>query len=254
MTVIAAWVTDAVRTGLIELVCFLDVMRANGKPPAPGPFSSPPVPAPESEPSLSGARMRTVPRQQRARAAVNRILRATGELLDDAGFDALTTTAVAERADVNIATLYRYFPDKFALIEALALSIETERYEKVGPMLVAFGASAEWRRDLRAVFEKLLDLRVKRTGMKGLRRALNSAPQLWVTERQGFARMSERLAAALRTRVPTMTQARAELVSVTLLTMLIGLLDQAMLEPAQRRAVVREGTVALERYLAPYLD
>lgn len=198
--------------------------------------------------------MRTVPRQQRARAAVNRILRATGELLDDAGFDALTTTAVAERADVNIATLYRYFPDKFALIEALALAIETERFEKVGPMLIAFGGSSDWRRDLRAIFEKLLDLRVKRTGMKGLRRALHSAPQLWVTERQGFSRMAERLAIALRTRAPALTQARAELIAVTLLTMLVGLLDQAMLEPAQRRAVVREGTVALERYLAPYLD
>ena len=198
--------------------------------------------------------MRTVPRQQRARAAVNRILRATGELLDDAGFDALTTTAVAERAGVNIATLYRYFPDKFALIEALALAIETERFEKVGPMLVAFGGSSDWRKDLRAIFEKLLDLRVKRTGVKGLRRALHSAPQLWVTERQGFARMAERLAIALRTRAPSLTQARAELISVTLLTMLVGLLDQAMLEPAQRRAVAREGTVALERYLAPYLD
>lgn len=229
-------------------------MRNHGKPPPPGPFSSPPVPVPDPDPSLSGARMRTVPRQQRARAAVNRILRATGELLDDAGFDALTTTAVAERADVNIATLYRYFPDKFALIEALALAIETERYEKVGPMLLAFGASSDWRKDLRAIFEKLLDLRVKRTGVRGLRRALHSAPQLWVTERQGFARMSERLAAALRTRAPTVTQARAELIAVTLLTMLIGLLDQAMLEPEQRRAVVREGSIALERYLAPYLD
>ncbi|MFM1990134.1 MAG: Transcriptional regulator [Pseudomonadota bacterium] len=229
-------------------------MRNHGKPPAPGPFSSPPVPVPDPDPALSGARMRTVPRQQRARAAVNRILRATGELLDDAGFDALTTTAVAERAGVNIATLYRYFPDKFALIEALALAIETERYEKVGPMLAAFGTSADWRKDLRAIFEKLLDLRVKRIGVRGLRRALHSAPQLWVTERQGFARMAERLSTAMRTRVPTLTQPRAELIAVTMLTMLIGLLDQAMLEPAQRRAVVREGSTALERYLAPYLD
>ena len=208
----------------------------------------------EPDPQLQGVRMRTVPRQQRARAAVNRILRATGELLDDAGFDALTTTAVAERADVNIATLYRYFPDKFALIEALALSIEAERLAKVDPMLAAFARSPDWRRDLRAVFDKLLDLRLKRTGVKGLRRALHSAPQLWVAERAGFGRMVERWAAALRGRVPSMTAVRAELVATAVMTMLVGMLDWTMAEPAKRRAVMREGGAALERYLAPYLD
>ncbi len=212
------------------------------------------MPAAEPDPQLQGIPMRTVPRQQRARAAVNRILRATGELLDDAGFDALTTTAVAERADVNIATLYRYFPDKFALIEALALSIEAERLAKIDPMLAAFARSTDWRRDLRAVFDKLLDLRLKRTGVKGLRRALHSAPQLWVAERAGFGRMVERWAAALRGRVPSMTAARAELVATAVMTMLLGMLDWTMAEPAKRRAVMREGGAALERYLAPYLD
>lgn len=212
------------------------------------------MPAAEPDAQLQGVRMRTVPRQQRARAAVNRILRATGELLDDAGFDALTTTAVAERADVNIATLYRYFPDKFALIEALALSIEAERLAKIDPMLAAFARSTDWRRDLRAVFDKLLDLRLKRTGMKGLRRALHSAPQLWVAERAGFGRMVERWAVALRARVPSMTATRAELVATAVMTMLVGMLDWTVAEPAKRRAVMREGGAALERYLAPYLD
>lgn len=229
-------------------------MRTAGKSPVPGPFSTPPLPAADPDPHLPGGLMRTVPRQQRARAAVNRILRATGELLDDAGYDALTTTAVAERADVNIATLYRYFPDKFALIEGLALSIEAERFAKVDPMLAVFAASADWRRDLRGIFDKLLDLRLKRTGVKGLRRALHSAPQLWVAERAGFGRMVEHWAAALRTRVPSMTAARAELVATAVMTMLVGMLDWVMAEPSKRRAVTREGGAALERYLAPYLD
>jgi AcrR family transcriptional regulator len=229
-------------------------MRTLGKSPAPGPFSTLPVQTAESDAAITGARMRTVPRQQRARVAVNRILRVTGELLDEAGFDALTTTAVAERADVNIATLYRYFPDKFALIEALAISIENERYEKTGPMLEAFATAPDWRREMRALFEKLLDVRLKRVGARGLRRALHSAPQLWTTERAGFGRMVERLALALRARVPSMTAHRADLVARTALSMLVGLLDWSTAEPQHRRTVVREGTLALERYLAPYLD
>jgi AcrR family transcriptional regulator len=229
-------------------------MRSLGKRPAPGPFSLAPAPAPVPDPAPSGARMRTVPRQERARAAVGRILRATAELLDDAGFDALTTTAVAERAAVNIATLYRYFPDKYALIEALALSLETERVDRIGPMLSALAGSSDWRREVRALFAKLIELRLKRPGVKGLRRALHSAPQLWVAERAGFDRIIERLVAALRARVPTMTAQRADAVARTMLTMLVGLMDWAVAEPERRRVVVREGGLALERYLAPYLD
>jgi hypothetical protein len=66
--------------------------------------------------------------------------------------------------------------------------------------------------------------------------------------------MVERWAAALRGRVPSMTAARAELVATAVMTMLVGMLDWAMADPAKRRAVMREGGAALERYLAPYLD
>jgi len=229
-------------------------MRSLGRRPAPGPFFTAPAPAPVPDPAPSGARMRAVPRQERARAAVGRILRATAELLDEAGFDALTTTAVAERASVNIATLYRYFPDKYALIEALALALETERADRIAPLLTGLGASSDWRREVRALFARLLELRLRRPGVKGLRRALHSAPQLWVAERAGFDRMVERLAGALRARVPSMTGQRADAVARTMLTMLVGLLDWAVAEPERRRIVVREGAAALERYLAPHLD
>ena len=201
-----------------------------------------------------GPRMRTVPRQQRARAAVSRILQVTGELLDEAGYDALTTTAVAERAEVNIATLYRYFPDKYALIEALAMEIEAERSEKVAPMLAALPAAADWRREVRSMFERMIDLRLKRSGVKGLRRALSSAPQLWTIERAGFGRMADQLAEAIRARKPSMTARRADLIGRTCLTLITGMLDWATSEPEHRRTIVREGNAAIESYLQPYLD
>ena len=229
-------------------------MRTPDSSPPPGPFVHPSdVPGPVDRPP-GEVRMRAVPRQQRARAAVQAILRATGELLDDAGFDALTTSAVAERAQVNIATLYRYFPDKYALIEALALSIESERIEKIAPLLAALGTGSDWRLQMRSVVEKLLELRLKRTGVKGLRRALHSAPQLWKIEREGVGRMSERLASALQVRAQALSQVQADRIATTLLGLLIGLLDQAMLEPVAGRAILSEGLLAFERYLAPYLD
>lgn len=226
------------------------------------PDSSPPSGRPSSskDPSAKAAggpadrRRRAIPRQQRARAAVQRILAATAELLDESGFDALTTTAVAERAEVNIATLYRYFPDKFSIVVALALDQESERADRIRQVLQAFEVSADWRADLRALLDVSIDLRLRTPGAAGLRRALHSSAQLWAVQRSGTVRSIDGFAKALRRRVPSLSVRRANSVAATCVVITIGMLDWAMAEPSQRRTVLREGAAALTGYLASYLD
>ncbi|HEX7716933.1 MAG TPA: TetR family transcriptional regulator, partial [Marmoricola sp.] len=54
-----------------------------------------------------------------------RILDATIELASRGGFDAVQMRAVAEKADVALGTLYRYFPSKIhLLVSALARQFE----------------------------------------------------------------------------------------------------------------------------------
>jgi AcrR family transcriptional regulator len=60
------------------------------------------------------------PRQARAKASVDAILEAAAQLLESRGEAGFNTNAVAERAGVSIGTLYRYFPDKRAILAALA--------------------------------------------------------------------------------------------------------------------------------------
>ena len=57
-----------------------------------------------------------------------RILDATIQLASSGGFDAVQMRAVAERADVALGTLYRYFPSKIHLLVS-ALAREFERAE-----------------------------------------------------------------------------------------------------------------------------
>lgn len=57
-----------------------------------------------------------------------RILDATIQLASQGGFDAVQMRAVAERADVALGTLYRYFPSKIHLLVS-ALQREFERTE-----------------------------------------------------------------------------------------------------------------------------
>lgn len=63
--------------------------------------------------------MRKAPRQARARRTVGRILDAAAYILAARGLSGFTTNRVAERAGVNIASLYQYFPNKATILEAL---------------------------------------------------------------------------------------------------------------------------------------
>jgi AcrR family transcriptional regulator len=59
--------------------------------------------------------------QGRSVARVQRMLDACAELVDEVGYEGLTTTLLAERAEVAIGSVYQFFPDKRAIVQALAL-------------------------------------------------------------------------------------------------------------------------------------
>ncbi|MFT4049511.1 MAG: TetR/AcrR family transcriptional regulator [Solirubrobacterales bacterium] len=60
------------------------------------------------------------PRQKRSRERVEKImLAAADELAKTADANALTTTSVSKRSGVPVATIYRYFADRSAIISAL---------------------------------------------------------------------------------------------------------------------------------------
>jgi AcrR family transcriptional regulator len=64
------------------------------------------------------------PAAQRERR--ERIIGATLALVSKGGYDAVQMRAVAERADVALGTLYRYFPSKVHLLVS-GLARESER-------------------------------------------------------------------------------------------------------------------------------
>ena len=70
------------------------------------------------QPSRMLLEPRKSPVQARSAASVDAILDATTQVLLSAGKERLTTTRVALRAGVSIGTLYQYFPNKSALLQA----------------------------------------------------------------------------------------------------------------------------------------
>nr|WP_246154450.1 TetR family transcriptional regulator [Saccharopolyspora hirsuta] len=67
------------------------------------------------------APLRRKPVQQRSAQRVEKMLAACAELIDEVGYDGLTTTLIAERAGVAVGSLYQFFPDKRAVVQELTL-------------------------------------------------------------------------------------------------------------------------------------
>ncbi|MEU7020905.1 TetR/AcrR family transcriptional regulator [Streptomyces sp. NPDC046203] len=79
------------------------------------PASQSPAPRPAPGPAL-----RRAPVQRRSAERLTRILDACAELLDETGYEQLSTRAVAARAGVPIGSVYRFFGNKRAMAAALA--------------------------------------------------------------------------------------------------------------------------------------
>jgi len=75
---------------------------------------------PESEGELA-ATPRRLPVQSRSQHTVQRVLDAASSLLQQMPLEDVTTTRIATEAGLSIGALYRFFPDKQSIIDAIAV-------------------------------------------------------------------------------------------------------------------------------------
>jgi AcrR family transcriptional regulator len=74
---------------------------------------------------------RPLPRQDRSQKTYERLLDVTGALLAEVGIERISTNMICARAGMTTPALYRYFKDKFAIIEALFERLMNRRFEVV---------------------------------------------------------------------------------------------------------------------------
>ncbi|WP_245861379.1 TetR/AcrR family transcriptional regulator [Compostimonas suwonensis] len=67
----------------------------------------------------SASVVRNEPVQQRSAQRLDTLLDAAAVVVDEIGIDRITTAMVAERSGASIGTVYRYFPDRVAVLQAL---------------------------------------------------------------------------------------------------------------------------------------
>ena len=118
------------------------------------------------------------PRQRRALLTRQKILDATAGLLETDGIEKITTNLIARRAGVNIASVYKYFPDKYAILHQLAQAFGQKQADLIRDYL----ARTDPRSSIAEVCDGLVDAVIDGTrggkALVQLQRSLIASPEL----------------------------------------------------------------------------
>ncbi|GAA1271868.1 TetR family transcriptional regulator [Sphaerisporangium rubeum] len=112
--------------------------------------------------------LRRRPAQRRSARRVERMLDACAELLDEAGYDALSTTRIAERASVAIGSVYQFFPDKRAVTVALTQRNVELFIARVGRRFM-IEQYDRWWHAVDAIIDEYVDMHRTVPGFRALR-------------------------------------------------------------------------------------
>jgi AcrR family transcriptional regulator len=144
------------------------------------------------------------PRQARSIATVAAIVEAATYILGRGGLAEFTSNKVAERAGVNVASFYQYFPNKEALLFHIAQRTWEDQLKRLEPILVAGAPSPAER--LRAFTRELMLIEAAEAELRrGLRAAsveLRETAEFKALLARGTTLFHSFLADALEERVP----------------------------------------------------
>lgn len=191
--------------------------------------------------------LRRQPAQRRGAIRVDQILDACGQLLDEVGFDALTTRAVAERAGSSIGSFYQFFTDKLALVSAFGQR-NLDRYIARISALLEADPPADWPDMLDTVLDEYVRHRRTVPGFGVVDFAL-------LGDGDASTEVAKRIATLIDQHLgvpPSATLMRALRVAVEAADALIRLAfrDDRTGDPA----LLDESRRMISGYLAPYLE
>lgn len=156
------------------------------------------------------------PAQQRAAVTFERILDVGAQTLADVGIDRLSTNLVCERAGLSPPALYRYFPNKYALLCELGRRL-MERQNEVIPRWITPEVLVGARGGLEKALQGLLldTYRVTRETTAGvwITRALRAVPALASVRLDSHAKVSQAQVALLEAAYPGADPEQLRLVS-----------------------------------------
>ncbi|MEV0113888.1 TetR/AcrR family transcriptional regulator [Streptomyces sp. NPDC050844] len=205
---------------------------------------------PPKEPRPTGPLRRT-PVQQRSAERLTRILDACADLLDEVGYEDLSTRAVAQRADVPIGSVYRFFGNKRAMADALAHR-NLDLYGERVAARVAGVDRGDWRGAVDAAFDEYLAMKRTVPGFGLVDFGIPSAPDAMPDANSDVAERVAALLADHLDRPPDARLRRTVLVGVEAVDAVLQLAFRV--DASGDPALIDETRTLLHAYFAGSLD
>ena len=170
------------------------------------------------------------------------------------GLDAVTTNGIAERADVNVASLYSYFPNKYAVITALAMRSWDDGLSLMERMQV-LGEERDWREALDQGIDAVFENWRSRPGSASLLLAQQVIPELRDLHDRTSALIVERVATWLHLGGLIGGPKRARAIASAIFFTTHSVAHAALLsEPEDAERLITELKLLLVSYLENYAD
>ncbi|MDT4989714.1 MAG: hypothetical protein QOI74_3808 [Micromonosporaceae bacterium] len=197
----------------------------------------------------TGGPLRRVPVQGRSVARVARMLDACAQLVDELGYDGLTTTLLAERAGVAIGSVYQFFPDKRAIVQALTMRNLEAYLQRLGAR-IADERFAHWWDAVDAAIDEYIAMHRTTSGFRTLHFGDVVDIHLLDDERDNNAVIVEHLAALLVERFSVAAGARLEFALSIAVETADALIKMAFRrEPGGDPLVIDEAKALIREYL-----
>jgi AcrR family transcriptional regulator len=197
---------------------------------------------------------RSVPQQARSRATMERLLAVSAELLEEVGVDGFNTNLLAERAEVGARAIYRYFPNKLAILVAVAEQVREPERAWIGD-LREIASRDTWRAAVDRSVDSYFAAASTHRGYVALRIASQAIPALRAIDRQDNERLGADLAQGLARLGADLEPAKLRAVCQVVIESAGRVLDVALQSPAPAgQLLVSELKHMLINLLADYLD
>jgi AcrR family transcriptional regulator len=193
------------------------------------------------------------PTQARGQDTYEIVLATAGELLREIGFEQLSTNAICKRAGLTPPALYRYFPNKYAILKELGDRLMRAQDEAVLAWVEAGGfegATSQERIEKNVVMlTEMIDMTRRFPGGAAIGRALRAVPMLQQLRFASRDMVADNFAEILRGRFPHVSDARLRIAMRMTVELTYAATEMAVEEPDRdAEALIREVCLLFDRY------
>jgi AcrR family transcriptional regulator len=184
---------------------------------------------------------------------MHRILKASAELLEEVGIDGFNTNLLAERAGLGTRAIYRYFPNKFAILVAMAQDLRATERAWIGNLREP-ASDGDWRGAVARAIDGHFEAASRQPGYAALRAAAFAVPELRESDDLENRVLAQDLAAGLTTLGVTLDPGRMRALCKTIMESSNRMLDIALQSPRGEAAqLVRELKLMITSLLENYV-